>query len=110
MSNEYYFDKQNWEINQEGRGTQVHPFVALALAAVLGATFVFFMPFIGLALVVQHFGAKMGIALGNFFRSLLVPAAEPGMSYFTGQKTENGSAPEDSLKELSKEIEDRRDQ
>lgn len=111
MNNEYYFDKQNWEINQEGRGVQINPLLALLLASTVGAAFVVFMPFIGIALVVQHFMVKAVDASKNFVRTLLSPAAVPGNSYFVGHETaSNNQSDDNSLEEIEKEIQERREQ
>ena len=113
MGNEYYWNQKNWEVNQNGVGVRVHPLVALAVAPLLGGLFVVFMPFIGLYLFAKFLASKMSALAHSLFQTSVAPIAEPGSAYMTGSKSERTSkstAAEDTLKELTKEIQSCRDE
>ncbi len=57
----YYFDKKNWELNSEGRGSKVPTWFVMAFMPLIGAAFVVFMPFIGLALTAKYLFAKAAL-------------------------------------------------
>jgi hypothetical protein len=103
----FYFNRDKLDLvavsGKEGTlpGTEGHRFVripALAvvfLAPVLGGLFVVFMPFIGFALVLQHFGrlSVSGVRrAGRGLLGLVVPAWRPGEAYFAGKEGEKAQA------------------
>ena len=110
MTNEYFWNSAKWEINQSGDGVKVHPLVALAIAPLLGGLFVVFMPFIGLYLFGKFMASKAANLVKSLFHISVTPIAEPGSSYMTGSKAKNSQAGEETLKELTKEIQERRNQ
>ena len=95
----YYFDRSGWEVNTEGRGTEINPFVAMAIAIALGGIFVVFMPFIGLTLVAQALVVRIAAAVKPHAGP--VPVAL-GASYLTGSPSEEGQS--DELSDLQEEV------
>jgi uncharacterized membrane protein YoaK (UPF0700 family) len=108
MAKDYYFDNKNWEVNQNGVGRKVHPLVALMIAPLIGGLFVVFMPFIGLYLFTKF---MLGKVIDVFKPALIPTGMAVGASYMTGAPTKEGSrASEEILKDLLKEVEDKREQ
>lgn len=84
----YYFDKANWEVNTEGRGMEISPWVALAVAPILGGLFVVFLPFIGIAMFAQFVIGKLVNAVKELAHGVTAPVSVPGESHFTGSNSE----------------------
>lgn len=108
--NNYYLDVKHLEVNQEGRGKKIHPLMALAVSAALGGLFVVFLPFIGLYLFFKQMAVLAIRPIKGLYHVSITPVAEPGMSYMTGAKPGESKAAESALEELSKEIQERRNQ
>ena len=104
----YYFDVKHLEVNQEGRGTQVHPLIAIFLAISIGGLFVVFLPFIGLYLFIKHMASLAVKPIKALFTTSFTPIAEPGNAYMTGASPGKSEAGEETLKDLAKEINDKR--
>jgi hypothetical protein len=87
----------------------------LLAAPIMGALFVIFLPFIGIALLLQHIGRAAMQAAGETLERVLrslSPAWRPGMAFLAGKagrKQPTGTPrPNPELEALEKEIEDRR--
>ena len=106
--NNYYFDSKNLEVNTEGRGREIHPLVALAISAVLGAVFVFFLPFIGIYMLVKFLGDKAVTGIKMFWHNAISPVAVPGTAHFTGANPNQIKAEESELEDLHEEIQSKR--
>ena len=107
-TNRYYFDVKKLEVNTEGRGREVHPLVALAISAVLGAVFVFFLPFIGLYMFAEFIGDKAVTGIKMFWHNAVVPVAAPGTAHFTGSNSNEIKVEESELEDLQKKIQSKR--
>jgi hypothetical protein len=95
--------------------------VALALLAApaMGALFVMFLPFIGIALLLQQMGIASLELAGRLVDRVMMavsPSWQPGMAYLAGRKRNTSKKAEvaptapGTLDELAKEIEERRKQ
>jgi small-conductance mechanosensitive channel len=102
MANGYFVDN-NWQINTEGRGRPINSLLVLALIPILGLMFVVFLPVIGFYLVGRAVGSKIVGASIGFFDPTPV-----GEMHLTGHGPSKNSEEIPPLKELSKEIEIRR--
>ncbi|MGE3841369.1 MAG: hypothetical protein AB7I50_07265 [Vicinamibacterales bacterium] len=125
----FYFNIESWEITpvsgHEGATLsgdartgylRIPVLVVLLLAPVLGALLAMFLPFIGLYLVAQHFGARTWAHLKAGAHAVLAatgPAWQPGTAHLTGTSepsappAKNGpSSAEARLSELERKIEE----
>jgi hypothetical protein len=122
----FYWNMANWDATfVEGErgvlpGTTADvfrriPVVAALLAApIMGALFVMFLPFIGIALLLQQAGLASVALAGRAVERVMMavsPSWQPGMAYFAGRKREGTkettSAPA-TLDALEKDIDERR--
>lgn len=126
----YYWSMAKWEvtcIEQDGsrlpgdyqaRYVRVPVGLLLVAAPVMGLLFVMFLPFIGVALLLQHLTVAAVERLGQAMERLMgtmTPAWRPGVAFLAGtakdEKTEGDpeatQAP-DRLDVLEREIADRR--
>lgn len=123
----FYLNTERWQVSVlSGQGGRLEgdravgylrvPAVALlVLIPLLGAAFAMFLPFIGIALVLQYVSTAVVNAGREAFRWLaaaVVPAWRPGEAHFTGspesEKKPRGEADETAeqrLKALEDELE-----
>jgi len=104
MTNGYYFDISRWDINQEGRGREVHPLVALLITPFMGLAFLMFLPFIGFYLSIAALFKFTGVVFHKIFSPM---AAVPGEAHLTGHGGEQ-NVTGDELVEIEREIDSRR--
>jgi ABC-type transport system involved in cytochrome bd biosynthesis fused ATPase/permease subunit len=111
--NSYYFHRQNWNIDTNPPGTPISAFSALAISAVLGLLFVIFLPVIGFVLAGKALMQKIVSVSKPLFQTSLSPISVPGEAHLTGHRSEGttkSEAAEETMQELSKEIQARRGQ
>jgi hypothetical protein len=121
----FYFNMTKWEVQTlSGKGgrlvgaagqryMRVPAIGVLALAPFMGAAYAIFLPFIGIALVLQYL-AKRGYALAGDMahatQAAMGHAWRPGEAYFAGpedkekKRGETGKDVEERLKALDEEI------
>ena len=121
----FYFNMTKWEVQTlSGKGgtlvggageriVRVPAIGVLVLAPFMGAAYAMFLPFIGIALVLQYL-AKKGYAfagdMAHATQAAMSHAWRPGEAYFAGpedkdkKKGEAGKDVEDRLKALDDEI------
>jgi hypothetical protein len=123
----YYWNLKKWDATfvetpageLPGNPGEVYRRIPTALmllaAPIMGALFVIFLPFIGIALLLQHIGRAAMQAAGEGFERVLrtlSPAWRPGMAFLAGKagRTRAGETPKSNpeLEALEKEIEERR--
>ncbi len=124
----YYLNRREWDFatvsgkegtlpgGPEDRFIRVPVLGLMLFAPIMGLLFVVFMPFIGFALAAYALTTKLGAwgrKLGGQLVSTMAPAFRPGEAYFAGEPKgeEPKSEPakrEDGLKELEREIAERR--
>lgn len=126
----YYWSMAKWEvtcIEQDGsplpggyqrRYVRVPVGLLLVAAPVMGLLFVIFLPFIGVALLLQRLAVAAVERLGQAMERLMgtmTPAWRPGVAFLAGTvKDENTEGEPESTEEpdrldpLEREIEDRR--
>ena len=123
----YYWNMQKWDAtfvegpagDLPGGGDEVFRRIPtrllLVAAPLMGALFVMFLPFIGIALLLQHIARAAVEAAGQTVERVLrsvSPAWRPGMAFLAGKAGKKraaekpDAAPE--LDALEKEIEERR--
>jgi hypothetical protein len=126
----YYLDPARWHIEPvahdgerlpDGRSkwVRIPTAAALALVPVLGAAFVVFLPFVGVALTLRALASPVM----SYFRTsateiaaTVSPGWQPGEAHFTGKRPESArveekgpvSARDERLDALAREIESRR--
>jgi len=101
-----------------GRWMRVPTAAALALVPVLGATFLIFLPLIGIVVTLQALAApvmSLFHASATDLAATVSPGWLPGEAHFTGKRPENAGVEEkgptaagDSLDAIAREIEERR--
>lgn len=126
----YYWNTAQWSLVTIARGGDALPGnareryvkvplpVAFALVPVMGALFVFFLPFIGFALTLQ---AAVRPLTALFKRSAtdlaatVTPGWQPGEAHFTGKRSETRveekgppASGSERLEKLQREIDERR--
>lgn len=124
----YYWNMQKWDAtfvegpagDLPGGGDEVFrriPTLLLLVAApLMGALFVMFLPFIGIALLLQHIARAATQAAGETLERVLrsvSPAWRPGMAFLAGKAGKKRTAKTEAtegLDALEKEIEERRKQ
>jgi hypothetical protein len=122
-----YWNKGSWDlVTLSGKGGVLpggptHEYVRipavalLAVAPLMGATYVVFLPFIGFAMLADYLGKKAGSGVKDgvtHLAGVLSPEWRPGEAYFLGRrkKVAKGKAAKSSdLEKLEKEIEAKRD-
>jgi len=104
MNNDYHIDWSKWEINQEGRGTKVHPMVALALTPIIGLAFLMFLPFIGFYLVASALTQKVISVIKPAVNDAMISPPVPGAAYLTGNEPSGTPESDKVLDELHKEV------
>ena len=103
----YYLDTASWHVapvadgerlpTGRGRWTRIPTALAVALAPVLGAAFVVFLPVIGLFVTLGAIASAMANLVHRSATDLaatVTPGWQPGEAHFTGR---SGSAPADRL-------------
>jgi hypothetical protein len=126
----FYFNLESWEVTtMSGQGgvlggtansryLRVPLPLLLVLAPLMGAAFAMFLPFIGIAMVLD-FAAKRMWAAGREAMHAAVtavsPRAQTGEAYFTGEAGKKGDEKKDGeaearLKDLEKEIDEHENQ
>lgn len=108
MTNGYFIDLKKFDINTDGRGTEIHPLLAMLLVPMVGLAFLMFLPFIGFYLAAQAGIAKMIQVIKSAFENITTPVSSPGTAHLTGN--EPSGKPDDTtvLDELDKEVQARR--
>lgn len=126
----YYWNAQKWDATfVEGdqgvlpgsaaeRYRRVPVPVLLVGAPIMGALFVMFLPFIGIALLVQQMARAGAELAGDVLERVLMsvsPTWRPGMAFLAGRAArrrtkQHDAASRDTLTELEKEIRARRRQ
>jgi hypothetical protein len=125
----YYWNAQKWDASfvqgdqgvLPGGADEVYrrlPVLGLLLAApIMGGLFVMFLPFIGVALLLQHIGRAAMQATGEAIDRMmlsLAPSWRPGMAFLAGKaarKRTSGPAQEpSSLDALERDVQERRKQ
>jgi hypothetical protein len=123
----YYWNLQKWDATfvegpageLPGSSNEIYrriPTLALLFAApIMGALFVMFLPFIGIALLLQHITRAAIEAAGDTIERVLrsvSPAWRPGMAFLAGKarraRHEDKPAVSPELEALGKDIEERR--
>jgi hypothetical protein len=91
--------------------------LALLAAPIMGALFVMFLPFIGIALLLQQMGIASFDLAGRVVERVMMavsPSWQPGTAYLAGKNrrkaNEAGSPADQPLDELGKDIDERRKQ
>jgi hypothetical protein len=121
-----YWNKGSWDLVTlsgkggvlPGAGTQEYvriPAVAmLAVAPLMGASYVVFLPFIGFAMFADFLGKKAGAGMKDgvaHVAGVLSPEWRPGEAYFLGRRKKGAKgkgAKSNELESLEKEIEAKR--
>ena len=121
----FYFNMDSWEVTTlSGQGGQLAgdesarylrlPLpMLLVFAPLMGAAFAMFLPFIGIAMVINHFARKAWQAGREMFHSTAMavgPREATGAAYFTGDAAKKDESAKDAavearLKDLEREIE-----
>jgi len=127
----FYWDFGNWELvtmpkeggilpgGVERRFHQVPVLALLLIGPLMGALYVFFLPFIGFAMVLSYLARKGAAAVKTGASSVAAtvsPDWRPGEAYLAGKKDEKAaevkpdaeSAQEQSLDQLQREIDEHR--
>jgi hypothetical protein len=108
MTNGYFIDWKKFDINTDGRGTEVHPLLAMLLVPMVGLAFLMFLPFIGFYLCAQAGIAKLTQVIKSIADNATAPIATAGTAHLTGNEPSGNTEETSSLEELSKEIQARR--
>ena len=104
MNNDYHIDWNKLEINQEGRGTKVHPMVALALTPIIGLAFLLFLPFIGFYLVIEALAQLSTKLIRRGVESYVSQTPAVGQAHLTGNQPSGTPESNEVLDELHKEV------
>lgn len=123
----YYWNPKGWAVSaipKEGGilpgGSDTHyvrmpTLLVFAVIPLIGALFVFFLPFIGFALTIVAIARKLAGGVrkeAEGLASTMAPGWQPGEAHFTGKKAEGGegakAAPDAKLDALAKEIEEKK--
>lgn len=115
-----YWNPRDWEMTvlqgkggtlpggPEARWMRVPLFAMLLLGPIMGAAFVIFLPFIGVAMLVYYGSRKAAEATGRFVRGAATAMSadwRPGEAYLAG-KPRNGSGAKDEAAPESQETSD----
>jgi hypothetical protein len=103
-NSQYYFHRQNWNIDTNPPGYPINTFSALAISAVMGLLFVIFLPVIGFVLVGKFLAQKAVEFAKPLFQSSIAPSPIPGEAHLTG--TPGTSSEKSASEELDKFIEE----
>lgn len=123
-----YWNKGSWNlVTLSGKGGGVLPggeaqeyvripaVALLAVAPLMGASYVVFLPFIGFAMLADYLGKKAGTGVKDgvaHMAGVMSPEWRPGEAYFLGRRkrgTKGKAAKSGGLDKLEKEIEAKRD-
>ncbi len=122
-----YWNKGSWDlVTLSGKGgvlpgSEAHEYVRipavalLAVAPLMGATYVVFLPFIGFAMFADFLGKKAGAGMkdgATHLAGVLSPEWRPGEAYFLGRRkkvVKGKAAKSGDLEKLEKAIEAKRD-
>jgi hypothetical protein len=126
----FYWDLGQWEMvtvpkqggalpgGPERRFLQVPVLALLLVGPLMGALYVFFLPFIGFAMVLQFIAQKGGAAVKAGvvgIAGMFSPAWRPGEAYLAkkdhkaGKGEEKAAPGQDALDKLQKDIDEKRD-
>jgi len=108
MTNGYFIDFKKFDINTDGRGTEVPALAAMLLVPMVGLAFLMFLPFIGFYLAAQAGIAKLIQVIKSAFENVAAPVAAPGTSHLTGNEPTDKTSDEHDFDELDKEVQARR--
>jgi hypothetical protein len=127
VSKGYYFNLGSWTLQPMSRDGDVLPgaarekfmrvptLLAFALAPVMGAAFLMFLPFVGFYLALQAgFRAisRLFTKSATEIAATMQPGWQPGAAHLTGKKSENegGAEPakDERIDDLANEIEQKR--
>lgn len=112
--NSYYWHRENWNIDTTPPGRPISAFTAMAMSAALGLIFVVFLPVIGFVMVGQALIKKISEMSKPLVQGTLAPQPVPGEAHLTGapgsSEPNKSDAGDETLAELSKEIQERRAQ